>query len=260
MMDDRGLDEARGVALVAAVLLVMLLSAIGLGLALTASLEPAIAANFENGLAATNAAEAALTMMAHDLSELDDWTLALTGTWTPPSLAFPAGDNLQLPDGTDVSLAVLTHVANCGHVEPCTLSEAQAVTLDRPWGPNNPQWRVAGLARTDQLATITTGPPVQTVVWVGDDPSETDGNPQIDGGPSPGEPGAPSPGRAALVLRAESFGIRGSHRLVGWRCASVRGRFADGVATLAHPFPPGSYSREGHVPIRCRVPVVCAEG
>jgi hypothetical protein len=214
MMCHSGLDDVRGVALVGAMLLVMLLSAIGLGLVLTASLEPAIAANFENGLAATNAAETALTMIAHDLVDLDDWTQALTGSWTPPSLAFPAGDDLQLPDGTHVSLAGLTHVANCGHIEPCTLSEPQAVTLDRPWGPNNPLWRVAGLAREDQLATITLGPPVQTVVWVGDDPSETDGDPQIDGGPSPAEPGAPSWGRAALLLRAESFGSRGSHRLL----------------------------------------------
>lgn len=78
--------ESRGTALVAAIWLVVLLSAVGLGLVLTSGLEAPVARNFAAGWTAATTADAAVVSCAHDLAFLDDWTEALRGAWTPPLL------------------------------------------------------------------------------------------------------------------------------------------------------------------------------
>ena len=61
---------------------------------------------------------------------------------------------------------------------------------------------------SDLLPTGTVNSPFYVVVMVGDDPSETDGDPLLDGNP------ARTPGSGVLSLRAEAFGPLGTHRVV----------------------------------------------
>ena len=87
-------------------------------------------------------------------------------------------------------------------------AEINAVTADRPWGANNPRWQLFAHGPLSNL--LPTGPrhsPFYVMVWVGDDPAETDGNPPADDatGTNPGS-------RGTVLLRAESFGPLGSHR------------------------------------------------
>ena len=65
-------------------------------------------------------------------------------------------------------------------------------TAERPWGTNNPRWRLYAYGPVhDFLPTGTINSPFYVVVWVADDPSETDANPALDGSD------ASNPGRAS---------------------------------------------------------------
>ena len=81
-----------------------------------------------------------------------------------------------------------------------------AVTAQRPWGPNNPRWQLYASGRlSDLLPNASIDSPYYVSVLVGDDPSETDAQPLEDG---------QAAGAGILVLRAESFGPRGVHMSV----------------------------------------------
>ena len=87
--------------------------------------------------------------------------------------------------------------------------KSAATTLRRPWGPNNPVWRVhacAPLARLLPDAGVDSAQYV--VVMVADDPSENDGDPRQDGSAEN------NPGRGIIIIRAEAFGPRGARQVV----------------------------------------------
>ena len=204
---------ARGSALMVAVVLLMLVSAIGLGLVLTTSLEPAMAAASESSLVALYGAEAGVTAAAAELSGIADWEGVLTGMRRSSVLDGNPNARLALPDGTAADLRALTNMLTCGHVEACTGGEMDAFTTDRPWGPNNPRWQLFGAARLDGLLAGVTGiAPCAIVVWVADDPAETDGNPLRDRGLLPN--GSPGPGSGLLLVRADGFAARSARRTV----------------------------------------------
>ena len=199
----------RGVALLAALIVMAIVAAMGLGLALTASLEPAAAANFEANRAARLAAEAGIAVAVHELAGMADWNAALAGAAASTVLAGGA-ITVDLPDGSSAGLDELTARATCGRPGPCSDSDRRAFTAARPWGPNNPQWRVFGHTRLDRLVPQGDGlPPVVIVVWVADDPAELDGDPLTDSGVGPS--GEWRPGGCVLAVRAEAFGPRFSH-------------------------------------------------
>jgi hypothetical protein len=58
-------------------------------------------------------------------------------------------------------------------------------------------------------------PPVRSafyvVAFVGDDPSENDGDPTRDGASTMGNP---NPGKGIVVIRAEAFGPRNAHKVI----------------------------------------------
>lgn len=210
----------RGIALVAALVVMALVSAIGLGLVITTNLEPLAAANYESSWAAFFAAESGIALAAHELA-VADWNLVLAGQ-LGSSLLDPSGGLLDLPDGSRSSVVELTNLATCGHAGPCAEAEAAAFTLERPWGPNNPRWRVFGHGRIDRLIPTSAGvPAIEVVVWVGDDPADSDEDPLRDSGVGPW--GDRRPGGCVVALRAEAFGSRSAHRTI--------------VATVARPDP-----------------------
>jgi hypothetical protein len=212
-------EPDRGIALVATLIVMAVVAAIGLGLVLTTSLEPLAAANSETAWAACLAADSGIAIAAHELAGITDWDLVLGGGIGSVVLN-QSGSTIELPDGSLASIADLTNSAVCGHASPCSAAEATAFTADRPWGPNNPRWRLFGHGRLDQLIPNGTGSRLVTVVvWVGDDFADADGDPFHDArlGPS----GEWQPGAGVLALRAEAFAARGGHRTV--------------VATIARP-------------------------
>jgi hypothetical protein len=214
-------SACQGVALLAALIILSLVSAMGLGLVLTTSLEPAAAGNFECALRARYAAEAGLAVAAHDLGAASDWNAALQGRWEPAHLVRPPA-GMTLLDGSRLDPLGLTNLANCGHEGPCTGAELDAFTAERPWGPNNPRWRLLGLLSVDAAAAPASGgAPVAVLVWVGDDPAEADGDPLRDSAPSPD--GTARPGACVIALRAEAFAPRAAHRTVTATLARASG-------------------------------------
>jgi len=211
----------RGAALLAALIVMAIVSAMGLGLALTTSLEPLAAANYEANRSVRLAAEAGVAIAVHELASFVDWNLVLAGG--VGSAALEHGDiNVGLPDGSRAGLEELTARATCGHPRACADGERVAFTVARPWGPNNPQWRVFGHGRLDRLVPMGGGlPPTVVVVWIADDPADVDGDPLTDSGVGPG--GEWRSGGCVLAVRAEAFGPRFAHRAV--------------LATVARPGP-----------------------
>ena len=210
-----------GVALVAALVVMALVAAIGLGLVLTTSLDPLAARNYETSWAAAFAADAGVAIAAHELAAIADWDLVLGGQ-TVSSVLNQSATTVELPSGSSAGLAELTNLATCGHTAACSATEADAFTSERPWGPNNPRWQLFGHGRLDQLVSAGSGvSPIEVVVWVGDDPADVDGNPYRD--TQPGPAGEWRPGACVLAIRAEAFAPRFGHRTV--------------VATLGRPDP-----------------------
>jgi hypothetical protein len=213
--------KERGIALLAALIVMAIVAAMGLGLALSMSLEPLAAANYEANRSARLAAEAGIAIAVHELAGIGDWNLALDGAVVSAVLEH-GGIEVDLPDGSQAGLGNLTARATCGRPDACSDADRSAITAARPWGPNNPLWRVFGHGRLDRLVPDGGGlPPAVVVVWVADDPAELDGDPARDSGVGPD--GEWRPGGCVLAVRAEAFGPRFAHRTL--------------VATVARPAP-----------------------
>jgi hypothetical protein len=209
---DGRLRRRDGVALIAALLILMILSAIGLGLSLITSLEPAVAANYACASRVRYAAEAGVAVAVHELAAAGEWAAALTGGWRPAHLAAVPAE-LALPGGTLVSAAALTNLANCGHETACSEAELVEFSSERPWGPNNPRWQLAGMLLLEGLEPGPPGiPPAVVIVWVGDDPAELDADPLRD--TQPAAEGPRAPGACVVAIRAEAFSVRAAHRTV----------------------------------------------
>ena len=200
-------SSERGSALVVALMSMLLLSALGVALILTTSTETMLAANYGSGQEALYAADAAMERAMLEIPGMTDFDALLGGTLAS-SFRDGSPGSRTLPDGSTLDLTELTNLANCASTTGCSPDQMNAVTADRPWGPNNPRWQLFAHGRLDSLLPDgQMNTPYYVVVWVGDDPSETDGMPTRDDGN-----GNAGPGRGVLLLRAEAFGPRGSHR------------------------------------------------
>ncbi len=206
-MAARAGDE-RGSALVVALLSLLLLTALGLALMMTTTTETVIANNQRLGQEAANAADAAIERAMQDLLAIPDWNRALSGA-DQSSFTDGTPGPRTLPDGTTIDLTEIASMATCGHIAACSSGETATNTSERVWGANNPVWQVyASGPVSTLLPSGTVSSPIYVVVLVADDPSETDGNPLVDG-----NSGA-NPGTGVLSLRAEAFGPNGTHRVI----------------------------------------------
>ena len=194
-------------ALIVVLLSMMLLSALGIALSLTTSTEAQIAATYRWSTEAFYAADGGATRAIHDLSLVAYWNDALSGA-AQSTLVDGAPGPRALPDGSRLDLNQATDLLNCGHVS-CSADELTAVTTDRPWGQNNPTWRLFAHAPVSALSPSLDAR-IYLVVWIADDPLENDGLPLVDGDETSG----PNPGRGVVQLRAQAYGLSGASRTI----------------------------------------------
>ena len=209
------IDRSNGMVLVAALLVMLMMSALGAGFVLVTASETTIAANFRSSQEGSSAAHAAVERALGDLALLEDWNAVLAGSVRSTFVdGLPSGTR-TLADGSSLNLAGIVNLANCRKTTTCTAAEMDAVTAERPRGMNNPRWQAFAYGRlTDLGAPGAVDSPYYALVLAADDPSETDNDPLHDGI-------SPDPGAGVLVLRAEVFGLRGAHKSVEASVARV---------------------------------------
>lgn len=203
------LRRENGAALVIAMMAMLLMSALGLALVMTTTSETLISANFRNGQEAAYAADAVIERAMDDLLTVPDWNKLLDGSEQSGFIdGTPSGPRTLL-DGSTIDLTQAINMANCQKAATCSAAEMNANTSERPWGSNNPRWQLYAYGNlNDMLPTGTINSPYYVVLFVGDDPSETDNDPTKDGA------SAANPGSGVIAMRAEAFGPRGAHKVI----------------------------------------------
>jgi hypothetical protein len=200
-------SDQHGIILVLVLLCMTLLAAAGIGLAMSSSVSRMSAANHEESVMLLNAAESALALAARELGRyrLDE---ILSGAQQSTLVDGIAGLRTIAP-GTTIDLNALTNHLTCGRPTPCTDLQRRQVTRERPWGGNNPRWRLFIQQPLNVPASLPVStPPVYVVVWLGDDAREEDDDPDTDGA------GPAQEGRYILRARAEAFGPRAGRRAI----------------------------------------------
>lgn len=201
------MNSARGIALVLAILVTSFLTAIGLGLALIVMMDRLATGNLRGSVAMLYAADAVIELAARDLSQLEDWNLALAGqsrsTFTDGE---PSGSR-PIPGGGTLDLIAATNQLNCGRATSCSDAQMDANSKERPWGPNNPRWRLYAFGPMGNIVQFARPAVCYLLVWVADDPREEDGDALSDANED-------EPGHGVLRLRAEAYGASGSRRAV----------------------------------------------
>jgi hypothetical protein len=220
----------QGIALIVALMAMLLLTALGMALMLTTTTETMITGNYRDGVEAMYAADAGIERTMQDLLTVPDWNNVLSsadGFSSDVTSGFTSSTlSVTLGDGRNLDLRKATNAANCPQVSPpsttpCSASAMDLSTRERPWGRNNPRWRIYAHGQvSDFVPTGTINSPFYVVVWVADDPSDTDNNPSRDGDPGQvdidgdSKADAANPGTGVIQLRAEAFGPGGAHRVI----------------------------------------------
>ena len=203
------LGGEQGTALFIALMATMLLSALGLGLVLTTTTEVLIVGNYRNAQQGLYAADAALERVLPDLVAVPNWDPILRGEVRSAFVDGASSGARLLSDGSSLDLTAATNRANCGKATTCTIAEMNASTDDRPWGANNPRWKLFAHSRVDALLSNgMVSSPVYVVVWVADDPTENDADPAKDGSTRG------NPGRGMVAVRAAAYGPKGTHKVI----------------------------------------------
>ena len=204
------MNGQQGIALILALLVTSFLSAIGLGLTVVVFMDRLATGNVRASAGLINAADAGLELAAHDLARAN-WTAVLDGL---EQASFSDGDPVgvrAIPGGGAVDLGAETNMLNCGRATSCTDAQMDATTDDRPWGVNNPRWRLYAYGALANLP-LARPTPCYLAVWVADDVAEVDGEPLLDGDIE---------GRGVLRARAVAYGPLGSRRAVEAELARV---------------------------------------
>jgi hypothetical protein len=203
--------------IIVAFMAMLLMSALGASLVLTTSSDALIAANFRNAQEGVYAAGAAIERTKEHLATVADWNRILDGSMQSPFVDGTPSGVRTLDDGSWLDLGRTLNMMNCRRVTSCSASNLTANTAQRPWGANNPVWRLYAYGPLSSLFPLhPVDSPYYVIVMVADDPSENDDDPLHDG------QAETNPGTGVLALRAEAFGPRGTHQVVEMTVARSR--------------------------------------
>jgi hypothetical protein len=203
------LDSTRqsGVALVMVLLAIGLLSVTAMGLALSSTIVRLTGANLDESIVLANASESALELAARELGTIANWDNVLLGVQGSTLVDGIPGPRTVSP-GLVIDLVALTNQLTCGRAALCTDAQVRVMTRERPWGRNNPRWRLFVHQPLPARPLPTPTRPIYVVVWLGDDAAETDDDPLVDGA------GPDQTGRYIVRARAEAFGPRGGRHAI----------------------------------------------
>jgi hypothetical protein len=213
------------VALLVTLIAMSLVSVIAMALALASAIDRLAASNHDDAVEALNLAESALELAARDLAAIADWDAVLDGRFQSPRAMGAPDAVVHVSPGLNVDLPRLTSELTCGSSTPCSDASRRVVTVERPWGPNNPYWRPF-LYTWLTLDTPLRPQGAYVVVWVGDDGAEHDGEPQRDGG------GPAAEGRYILRAHAAAFGRGGVRQAIEADLARICAGAASGAVCL----------------------------
>ncbi len=205
------MTSPRGIALILALLFTSFLSAVGLGLAVIVFMDRLATGNTTGSVALLHAADAGVELAAHDLARAD-WNAVLAGA---EQASFSDGAPIgvrAIPGGGAVNLTAETNTLNCGRPTACTAAQMAANSDERPWGANNPRWRLYAFGPFDSLSAVERPARCYLAVWVADDVREVDGDPSTDGDDE---------GRGVVRVRAAAFGGLGSRHAIEAELARV---------------------------------------
>jgi len=198
----------RGAALIVSLMAMLLLSALGLALVMTSMTETKIAGNYTASQEAMYAADAGIERAMQDVLTVADWNAMLAGTVKSAFVDGTPGDR-NIGGNYIFNLNQATSLMNCNKTSGCTESEMDTTTEDRPWGENNPRWQLYAHGPVNNfLTTGTLNSNLYVIVWVADDPSETDNDPTQDGNTTT------NPGTGVITLRAAAYGANGVNRII----------------------------------------------
>jgi Tfp pilus assembly protein PilX len=210
----------QGIALIVALLSITLMTALGMALMLTSQTETLISANYRDSMEGEYVADAGLERVMDDVLTIPDWNQVLTSSdGVTAGITSGFHDNapsspITLPDGRTLNLANATNMINCSKITTCSDTDMNTSTIDRPWGKNNPRFRLyAWGPMNDLIPTGTVNSNYYIAVWIADDSTENDDNPSKDGD-APVNGATSNLGAGVLTLRAESFGPAGAHHVI----------------------------------------------
>jgi Tfp pilus assembly protein PilX len=197
----------QGFATIAVLIVSGLVGLVAIGLALMVSIEHLTARNHRESVALVHAAEGGVELAARAMARAADWDAVLSGLVQAPGVDGPPSGLRDLGGGARVDLDARTHMLNCGRPVPCTQADLTAITSDRPWGENNPHWRLFLYGRLADLGPFRSPAPTYVLVWVADDAREEDGDASRDGASARG-------GQGLVRVRGEAVGAGGGRRAI----------------------------------------------
>lgn len=177
----------RGSVVLVALAATMILSALGVGLMMLTGTETTIASNFREANQTLYAADAALELAVSEVLTAPSCNDVLSGGATSAFLDTTLTPILR--SNAQVDLPRMTAALQLA-------SDSTAV-----WGPNNPRWKLYAYGPLSGMAPALARSPEYVVVWVGDDPSEDDGDPAADT-------------NGVLTVLAQAIGLRGTYRTI----------------------------------------------
>lgn len=197
----------RGLALFMVLVVTAFLAALGIGVVLAVFMDRLATGNSAASVAMLYAADAGIQTAARDLAQAGDWNAALSGA-VHSTFVDGAASGVRTFAGRTFDLTALTNLLNCGRGAGCTTAQMDAISVDRPWGANNPRWRLFAYGPLAGLADLVRPVPCYLMVWIADDSREQDANPLVDA------VDAEEPGHGIVRVRAEAFGQGGARRAI----------------------------------------------